>query len=117
MDLNADTGNKSQSVPLNQNRAAAKAPASGGLNVSSDTAANRLGQITPSTDTNIFKNAGNYTGKELKAAEPVYDPEYVAKKIVSLAKHPKQEIIVGPVGKFIALFNAHLPKRAEKVLA
>lgn len=67
-----------------------------------------------SIDTNIFQNAANYTGKEIQALEPVYDPRYVAKQIVHLAKHPKREIIVGPAGKMMAFQRAHMPHSYEK---
>lgn len=67
-----------------------------------------------SIDTNIFQNAGNYTGKEIEALEPVYDPAYVAEQIVKLAHHPKRQIIVGPAGKLMAMQSAHMPHMYEK---
>jgi len=67
-----------------------------------------------SIDTNIFQNGANYTGKEIEALEPVYDPAYVAKQIVKLARQPKREIIVGPAGKLMAMQNAHWPGAYEK---
>jgi short-subunit dehydrogenase len=70
-----------------------------------------------SIDTNIFQNAANYTGREVQAIEPVYDPAYVAKQIVSLARRPRREIIVGPAGKLMAIQNAHMPARYEKQIS
>lgn len=67
-----------------------------------------------SIDTNLFQNSANYTGQEVQALEPVYDPAYVAKQIVKLARRPKRQIIVGPAGKLMALENAHLPGSYEK---
>jgi short-subunit dehydrogenase len=67
-----------------------------------------------SIDTNLFQNGGNYTGQKIRALEPVYDPEYVAKHIVALAAKPKREIIVGPAGKLMAMQNTHMPKMYEK---
>lgn len=67
-----------------------------------------------SIDTNLFQNAGNYTGQELQALEPVYDPAYVARQIVKLTTHPKRQIIVGPAGRLMALQNAHLPGSYER---
>lgn len=67
-----------------------------------------------SIDTNIFQNSANYTGQEIQALEPVYDPSYVARQIVKLARHPKREVIVGPAGKIMAMQRAHMPKSYEK---
>lgn len=70
-----------------------------------------------SIDTNLFKNAANYTGQELQAIEPVYDPAYVAKQIVGLTKRPRRELIVGAAGKFMAMQNAHTPGMYERHIA
>jgi short-subunit dehydrogenase len=71
--------------------------------------------VMPSTtDTNIFQNAANYMGKEAEAIAPIYEPEYVAKQIVALARKPKREIIVGPAGKLMAIQRAHMPGSYEK---
>lgn len=67
-----------------------------------------------SIDTNIFQNSANYTGKEIQALEPVYDPSYVARQIVRLARHPKRETIIGPAGKLMAMQRAHMPHSYEK---
>lgn len=65
-------------------------------------------------DTNLFQNAANYTGHQLQAIEPVYDPDYVAKKIVRLAEDPKREKYVGPMGTLLALQRYHMPGSYEK---
>jgi short-subunit dehydrogenase len=67
-----------------------------------------------SIDTNLFQNGANYTGREVQALEPVYDPNYVARKIYHLTERPRREIIIGPAGKFMALQNAHSPRMYEK---
>lgn len=67
-----------------------------------------------SIDTNLFQNAANYTGKKVQALEPVYDPTYVAKRIVRLVKYPRRQTIVGPAGLLMALQNAHSPRSYEK---
>lgn len=67
-----------------------------------------------SIDTNLFQNGANYTGKEVHALEPVYDPAYVARRIVKLAEHPRRQSFVGPAGVLMALQNAHSPKMYEK---
>lgn len=65
-------------------------------------------------DTNLFQNGANYSGKRVQAIEPVYDPSYVAKRIYQLAKKPKREKYVGPVGTLMALQRTHLPSMYEK---
>lgn len=67
-----------------------------------------------SIDTNLFQNGANYTGKEVSALEPVYDPTYVAKRIVRLAEHPRRQSFVGPAGALMAFQNAHSPRTYEK---
>lgn len=66
-----------------------------------------------SIDTNLFQNAANYTGKKLQAVEPVYDPTYVARRIVKLAERPRGQMIIGPAGVLMALQNAHSPRMYE----
>ena len=71
--------------------------------------------VMPATvDTNVFQNAANYTGKEVEAIAPVYEPGYVAKQIVGLARKPKREIIIGPAGKLMAMQRAYMPGSYEK---
>jgi len=70
-----------------------------------------------SIDTNLFQNSANYTGQEVQALEPVYDPAYVAKQIVKLARRPKRQIIIGPAGKLMALENAHMPGMYERQMS
>lgn len=69
-----------------------------------------------SFDTNLFQNAANYSGHQVRALEPVYEPRYAAKRIVALAKHPKRELKLGPAGRLMALQNAHMPRTYEKQL-
>jgi short-subunit dehydrogenase len=70
-----------------------------------------------SVDTNLFQNAANYTNREIQALEPVYDPAYVAKQIVKLAKRPKREIIIGPAGKMMAFEHYAMPNLYEKLVS
>lgn len=70
-----------------------------------------------SVDTNLFQNAANYTGREVRALEPVYDPKYVAKQIVKLADDPKREVIVGPAGRLMAAEFSFLPKLYERAMS
>jgi len=72
-----------------------------------------------SSDTNFFQNAANYTGREVQALEPVYDPSYAAKHIVrqAMSDSPKREVIVGPAGKLMAAERAAMPKLYEKLMS
>lgn len=65
-------------------------------------------------DTNIFQNAANYTGQQVRALEPAYDTQYTAKRILNLARHPRRKIIIGPAGRMMALQNAHSPRMYER---
>jgi len=54
-------------------------------------------------DTPGIQHAANYTGKILRPAPPVYDPQRLAREIVSLAKKPKGSVTIGsvvPIMKF-----------------
>lgn len=46
-------------------------------------------------DTPIYHHAANYTGRELKPLNPTYGVEAVADAIVSCARHPSPEVVVG----------------------
>lgn len=70
-----------------------------------------------SIDTNLFQNAANYSGKEVRAVEPVYDPTYVAKHLYRLAEHPKREKYIGPAGTLMALQRTHLPSSYERQIS
>lgn len=67
-----------------------------------------------SIDTNLFQNAANYSGKEVRAVEPVYDPEYVAGRMYQLTEKPKREKYIGPIGTLMALQRTHMPGSYEK---
>lgn len=60
-------------------------------------------------DTPGILHAGNYTGRVLKPAPPVYDPQRVAKAMVSLAQHPKQSVTIGSVATILRLAHFLLP--------
>ncbi len=70
-----------------------------------------------SIDTNLYQNSANYTGKAIRALEPVYDPEYVAKQIFKLTKWPRREIIVGGAGRMMAMQNAFNPGMYENQMS
>jgi len=70
-----------------------------------------------SIDTNLYQNGANYTGHEIKALEPVYDPHEVARKVVQLASTPKREVIVGAAGQMMAMQNTMMPAMYERQIA
>ena len=46
-------------------------------------------------DTPGIQHAANHTGKQLKPAPPVYDPNRVAAAIVAISEHPRSETMIG----------------------
>ncbi len=68
-------------------------------------------------DTPLFQHSANYFGKTVKAIEPVYSPERVARAVTGLIDNPKEEIIVGNAGKFMALLNRISPALTERLYA
>ena len=72
-------------------------------------------------DTPIFNQAGNYYGQEIQAPKPRIKAEQVAKTIISMIKSPKEEAIVGGMGKIMRLARAMVPttfdKRYRKMIA
>lgn len=68
-------------------------------------------------DTPLFQHAANYTGRAVKALDPVYRPETVAQAIGKLILKPRAEVVVGRAGKPI-LAHAHMtPRLYEKAAA
>ena len=60
----------------------------------------RVSTLMPaSIDTPIFQRAANYTGRAIKPLRPIVDVERVARTIVSLARRPRREAIVGNAGE------------------
>lgn len=73
--------------------------------------------LPASIDTPLFQNAANYTGRAVKPMDPVYSPDDVAEAIVSCARRPRREIVVGTAGKQSLLMRTAFPPYAEKKLA
>ena len=68
-----------------------------------------------SIDTPLFSNAANYTGRAVKALDPVYTPEHVARTIVSVAKNPERRAISGEAGRMMLIQHTLLPGLYEKI--
>lgn len=67
-------------------------------------------------DTPIYQQAGNYTGRPIKAMTPVYPAEQVAQAIVRVAGSPRREVIVGNSGRMLSLIRTLLPALGEKLM-
>lgn len=68
-------------------------------------------------DTPGFQHGGNYTGREVKPAPPVYDPQQVAEAIVALVRRPHKEVTVGASATVLRLSYALLPGVTRWALA
>ncbi|MDV3242022.1 MAG: SDR family oxidoreductase [Methylocaldum sp.] len=51
--------------------------------------------LPPATDTPLFQQGGNYMGRAARPMWPIYDPEKIARAILSAALTPRREVIVG----------------------
>ncbi|QKT02933.1 SDR family oxidoreductase [Ectothiorhodospiraceae bacterium 2226] len=70
-----------------------------------------------SIDTPMFQHAANYTGRSVKAMDPVIAPERVAAALVNLAKHPRRETFVGGSGRVVSIQHALMPGMSERLMA
>jgi len=68
-------------------------------------------------DTPGIQHAANYTGHILRPAPPVYDPQRVARNIVSIIQHPKQGTTIGSVASFLRLAHFFAPAISRFVTA
>lgn len=66
-------------------------------------------------DTPGISHAGNYSGKVLKPAPPVYDPVRVAQAMVKVAANPSSNIYVGSVSVLLKLSHAIFPELTTKI--
>jgi NAD(P)-dependent dehydrogenase (short-subunit alcohol dehydrogenase family) len=78
----------------------------------------RVCTVLPATiDTPLFRHTGNYTGREVVPMPPVYTPQRVARTIVNLARMPRREIVVGSMGRLVALQYKTNPGLVERNMA
>ncbi|GAA4328791.1 SDR family oxidoreductase [Mucilaginibacter gynuensis] len=68
-------------------------------------------------DTPGILHAGNYTGKVLKPAPPVYDPVRVAQAMVKVAANPKSNTYVGSASLLLKFSHALFPELTTKMTA
>lgn len=64
-----------------------------------------------------IQHAANYTGHYLRPAPPVYDPQRLARAIVSLAIKPKKSVTVGVVAGLLRLSHALFPGLTRSLTA
>ena len=73
--------------------------------------------LAASIDTPLFQHGANYTGRAVKPMAPVYKAEEVASRIVSLAEHPKREVVVGGAGRLLLAMQAFMSPLVERMMA
>lgn len=66
-------------------------------------------------DTPGIQHAGNYTGKVLKPAPPVYDPVRVAQAMVKVVENPRANTYVGSASILLKLGHAVFPELMTKM--
>jgi short-subunit dehydrogenase len=70
--------------------------------------------LPASIDTPLFQQSANFTGRAVKAMNPVYDPEQVARAVVDCAQNPRAEVFVGGVGRMAAVERSLVPGMYER---
>jgi len=68
-------------------------------------------------DTPGIQHAANYSGKFLRPAPPVYNPQEVARAIVSAAQRPKESVVIGSVAQLLRFAHFVLPGVSRNVTA
>ncbi|HEY1025056.1 MAG TPA: SDR family oxidoreductase [Sphingobacteriaceae bacterium] len=68
-------------------------------------------------DTPGIQHAANYTGKALKPAPPVYDPERLAAAMVDLARHPREYTTTDLTAPLLRLTNSLFPVLTRRATA
>ncbi|MBE9170215.1 SDR family oxidoreductase [Pleurocapsales cyanobacterium LEGE 06147] len=74
--------------------------------------------VMPATiDTPLFNQAANYTGRAVKAMNPVYPAQQVADAIAGLVENPQREVIVGQAGYLMVGQSMFAPELYERMMA
>lgn len=66
-------------------------------------------------DTPGIQHAANYTGRQIRPAPPVYDPQRVAAAVVELSDHPRSETMVGSISVLLRLSHALFPNLTRRI--
>ena len=73
--------------------------------------------LPPTIDTPFFQHSANHTGRKIVAMPPVYEADAVARAIVSLIGHPKNELVVGRLGRSLVKQHRRAPEAVEAQMA
>ncbi|MHA7264345.1 SDR family oxidoreductase [Arthrobacter sp. TMN-37] len=74
--------------------------------------------VLPATiDTPFFNQAANYTGRKALAMPPVYSPQKVAAAIYKLTTSPRDEVVVGRIGRSMVRQHRFAPAKVEAAMA
>ena len=68
--------------------------------------------LPAAVDTPLFQHSANYTGRQIKAAPPVYPPSQVVRAILDNLRRPRRETSVGGAGLAMRLAHALMPGAA-----
>lgn len=68
-------------------------------------------------DTPGMQHAANYTGKALKPAPPIYDPQEVAKAVVSVTLKPRESVVVGSIAHAMRAAHFLFPALSRNITA
>lgn len=68
-------------------------------------------------DTPGIQHAANYTGRVLKPAPPVYDPQKVGAAVARLIEHPQPSVTIGAVTTLLKWSHAIAPGLSRRITA
>lgn len=72
--------------------------------------------LPQASDTPIFEQAANFSGRPVRPIPPLVDPEEVAEGIVRCAQSPKREVTYRRAGRGLELFHTFAPRLYARVL-
>jgi NAD(P)-dependent dehydrogenase (short-subunit alcohol dehydrogenase family) len=71
--------------------------------------------VPPLVDTPIFQQGANYMGQAVSVSPPIHDAVAVARALVRLAMHPREETYYGVEGRRISLLSRSFnPRRFDR---
>jgi NAD(P)-dependent dehydrogenase (short-subunit alcohol dehydrogenase family) len=73
--------------------------------------------LPPTVDTPFFRHSANHTGRMVQAMPPVYSVDKVAKVIVRTARAPKDEVVIGRIGRTMVRQHRLTPAPVEAQMA
>jgi short-subunit dehydrogenase len=73
--------------------------------------------LPPTVDTPFFRHSANHTGRMVQAMPPVYSVDKVAAAVVRAARAPKDEIVIGRIGKAMVRQHRVAPRPVEAQMA